>query len=183
MIESLKGTVLEQGENFLLLKVGPVGLRINFLKVQGILSPGEEVTIFTHLILREDQAAIYGFLKREDLEVFRELLKVNGVGPRMAQNIVSRILPGELNQAVERNNPAPLLKIPGIGKKTAFKILLALQEKNILPSLPDKEWQEAFQALISLGFDRREVLERLNRLDFKGGKLTFTEIVKEALRG
>ncbi len=183
MIESLKGKVIEQGENYLLLQVGPVGLRINFLKLQGTISPGEEVTLFAHLILREDQAAIYGFLNRGDLEVFRELLKVNGVGPRMAQNIVSRILPGELNQAVERNNPAPLLKVPGIGKKTALKILLALQEKNIFPSLPDKEWQEAFQALISLGFDRDEALERLNRLNLKGGKLTFNEIVKEALRG
>ncbi|MCR4428937.1 MAG: Holliday junction branch migration protein RuvA [Caldiserica bacterium] len=182
MIERLTGTVVEQGENFLLLQVGPLGLKIHFLKVQGAFSPGEEVTIHTHLILRDDQLSLFGFLSRGDLEVFKELLKVNGVGPRLAQNIVSRVLPGELNQAVERNNPAPLMKVPGVGKKTALKILIALQEKTISPSLPTREWQEAFQALISLGFDRSEALERLNRLNLKGENLTFTQIIKEALK-
>lgn len=182
MIESLEGTLIEQGDSYILLQIGPVSLRINFLKKQGKLTPGEIVKVFTHLIAREDQLALFGFLKRGELEAFRELLKVNGVGPRLAQNIVAQTLPGELREAVERNNPTPLLKVPGVGKKTALKILLALQEKTLTPSLPGKEWQEALEALINLGFDRGEALEKLNKVDLKKEKLSPAEIIKEALK-
>jgi|YelNatPaOPRAMG01_1025707.scaffolds.fasta_scaffold11222_2 Holliday junction DNA helicase RuvA len=182
MIEAVEGTIIEQAENYLLLKIGPFTFKINFLKKQGILNPGEEVRFFTHLTLHEDQFILFGFLKKEELETFRALLKVNGIGPRLAQSIVAQILPGELKDAVERNNPTPLLKVPGVGRKTALKILLALQGKNLVPHFPGKEWEEALEALTDLGFDRGEALEKLNRLNLKKEKLDVAEIIKEALK-
>ncbi|MGB9553290.1 MAG: Holliday junction branch migration protein RuvA [bacterium] len=182
MIEAVEGTIIEQAENHLLLQIGPLTLKINFLRKQGILDPGKKVRFFTHFFAHEDQFILFGFLKKEELETFRELLKVNGIGPRLAQSIVAQILPGELKEAVEHNNPVPLLKVPGVGRKTALKILLALQGKNLTLHFPGKEWEEALEALINLGFERGEALEKLNQVNLKKGKLNVAEIIKEALK-
>lgn len=183
MIESVQGLLIEQGENYILVQVGPLALRINFLRHQGYFPPGEMVTIYTHFLIREDQLSLYGFLEKGELEVFRSLLKINGVGPRLAQNIIARISPGELREAVERNNPQVLEKVPGIGKKTANKILFSLKEKTSWQMLPGKDWKEALDALIALGFDESEALDRISRVNLKKEKITPAEIIKEALKG
>lgn len=181
MIEQIEGTVVLQGESEVQLRVGPFVLRLHYLMRQGAFKPGTQVTLHTHLIFKEDLIALFAFREREELALFRHLLTVPGVGPRTGQGIVAYVGPAGLGQAIKSGNPTSLLAVPGIGKKTATKILFALRDTDL--SLPQEEWREVLEALLVLGFDEGEARRRLAAIDLKRPGLTIEAVVKEALQG
>src|SRR5690349_9511440 len=126
MIGRLTGTLAEKSPPQLLVDVNGVGYEVDvpmssFYNLPGV---GERVTLLTHFVVREDAQVLYGFLTHEERATFRQLVKISGVGPRTALSILSGLSVAELSQAVSAQQTARLVKVPGIGKKTAERLLL-----------------------------------------------------------
>lgn len=164
MIASLRGRVLTRGENHLVLEVGGIGFQVHtptsLLNQLGSL--GGEVQFFTHLHVRENELTLYGFGSEEELTLFNLLLGVNGVGPKSALAILSVLPPDAFRTAVAAGDPTLLQRTPGIGKKTAERIILDLKDKVVkegwvpLPAAFPAE-PEVVAALTSLGYSLTEV--------------------------
>ena len=131
MIARLSGRLLEKGEDTAVLDVGGVGYLVHLSAASLLALPatGEPVTLRTITHVREDALDLYGFTSPEEEDVFRALVQVKGVGPRAAQNILSGIQPRELAQAVAQGDLARLTKVPGVGKKTAERLVVELKDK------------------------------------------------------
>ncbi len=130
MIALLDGYVAAKSETSLIVMVGGVGLRV--LCPQHTLAEarvGEAVRLHTHLIVREDDLTLVGFANEEELSLFESLMRVQGVGPRLALNVLSFMAPDALRLAIGQDQPDLLARVPGVGKKTAQKIVLELKDK------------------------------------------------------
>lgn len=173
MIASINGSLLKRGKDHLVVSVGGVGLRINTPKtvLENVGDIGREIFLHTHLIVRETELTLYGFAKEDELELFTILLGVNGVGPKVALAIVSTLSPEMLKSAIIREESAALQRVPGIGKKTAQKIMFELQSKLDLsaesamsvPLVADSD-AEVIDFLTSLGFSIVEAQTALQRV-------------------
>jgi Holliday junction DNA helicase RuvA len=156
MIASVEGEVLGVGEDHLIIKVGGVGLRVFVPAGLRALRVGDRTALHTHLIVREDLLALYGFETQQDCDFFNLLLGVNGVGPRTAIAILSALSVDALRRAVLSEQPEIFARVPGVGKKTAQKILLHLQGKvsgtvgDVMPTLEVDS--EVLDALTGLGY-------------------------------
>lgn len=131
MIASLEGTILKIGENSLIVGVGGVGLRVFVPRnvLEQLPGQGRKIFLHTHLIVRENDLTLYGFDTEEDLLLFDTLLGVNGVGPKVALSILGTLSPELLRGAVMREETAVLQRVPGIGKKTAERVMFQLRDK------------------------------------------------------
>ena len=140
---------------------------------------GEAVTLHTHLVVREDAQALYGFGTQEERAVFRQLLKISGVGARTALSVLSGLSVPELAQAVALQETARLTKIPGVGKKTAERLLLELKGKlaDARPAVPGAS--DVLDALLGLGYSEKEALAALKGLP---PGLPLTEGIRAALK-
>jgi Holliday junction DNA helicase RuvA len=186
MIGRLTGLLAEKNPPQLLLNVGGVGYEVDvpmstFYNLPGV---GQEVTLLTHFIVREDAQILFGFLTPEERRTFRELIKISGVGPRMALALLSGLSVSELVQAVAQQEAGRLVKVPGIGKKTAERLLLELKGKlgdALAPSAtPASDNQsDILQALLALGYNEREAAAALKALPADVG---VSEGIKIALR-
>ena len=171
MIGRLTGTLAEKSPPQLLIDVNGVGYEVDvpmssFYNLPGL---GERVTLLTHFIVREDAQILFGFLTHDERQTFRQLIKITGVGPRMALSLLSGLSVGELAQAVARQETARLVKVPGIGKKTAERLLLELKGKlgdalAAPASVASDAQADILQALIALGYSDREAAAALKRL-------------------
>ena len=151
MIAYLKGEVVEIEEDKLILECGTIGYNISMpaSALDGTLRPGQEVKIHTHLHVREDAMQLYGFLTRDDLKMFRMLLGVSGIGPKAALGILSGLSADELRFAVLSDDVKTISRAPGVGKKTAQKMILELKDKLDLQEAFDTKTmhvQDASQA-------------------------------------
>ena len=173
MISYVKGALAEKSGDRIVVEAGPVGLGIYVpLSVLEVLPPlGEEVKIYTYLQVREDDLSLYGFLNRQDLDMFRRLIGVNGIGPKGALGILSALSPDDLRLAILTGDAKAISKAPGVGAKTAQRIILDLKEKvsaeEMLASVADTEertsvplmqeaGREAATALVALGYSNLE---------------------------
>lgn len=130
MIASLSGRVQEVLADSLVVEIGGVGLQVYApAPTRDRLHPGDAVFLHTHLVVREDSLTLYGFETRESREFFNLLLTVNGVGPRLALNVLSHLSPDAIRRAVFHEQAEVFSRVPGVGKKTAQKILLQLQDR------------------------------------------------------
>lgn len=171
MIGRLTGTLAEKSPPQLLIDANGVGYEVDvpmssFYNLPGL---GERVTLLTHFIVREDAQILFGFLTHDERQTFRQLIKITGVGPRMALSLLSGLSVGELAQAVARQETARLVKVPGIGKKTAERLLLELKGKLAdalaAPATVASDAQaDILQALIALGYSDREAAAALKSL-------------------
>jgi len=172
MIGRLTGLIAEKSPPQVLLDVNGVGYEIDvpmspFFNLPGL---GERVTLLTHFVVREDAQVLFGFLTAPERATFRLLVKISGVGPRTALAILSGLSVGELAQAVTRQDSGRLVKVPGIGKKTAERLLLELKGKLgadlALPtSTPVSDAQaDIVQALVALGYNERDANAALKAL-------------------
>jgi Holliday junction DNA helicase RuvA len=171
MIGRLVGTLAEKSPPQLLIDVNGVGYEVDvpmssFYNLPGL---GERVTLLTHFIVREDAQILFGFLTHDERQAFRQLIKITGVGPRMALSLLSGLSVGELAQAVARQETGRLVKVPGIGKKTAERLLLELKGKLadalVAPATVASDAQaDILQALIALGYSDREAAAALKSL-------------------
>lgn len=172
MIASLSGTVQKIESNGLVILVGGVGLRVYAPRtvLEDVGGPGRSLSLHTHLIVREDELSLYGFATEEDLALFLLLLGVNGVGPRVALSILSTLSPELLKSAIMREETAVLQRVPGIGKKTAERIMFQLRDKlgsaaatgAVLP-ISDVD-ADVIDILTGLGFSIVEAQTALQRL-------------------
>ena len=145
---------------------------------------GDKVSLLTHFVVREDAQLLYGFATHPEREAFRQLIKISGVGPRTALSVLSGMSVGELAQAVTLQEAGRLVKVPGIGKKTAERLLLELKGKlgaDIgLPTHPVNDAQtDILQALLALGYSDREAAISLKALPADVG---VSEGIKLALK-
>jgi Holliday junction DNA helicase RuvA len=171
MIGRLTGTLAEKSPPQLLIDVNGVGYEVDvpMSSFYNLPSLGERVTLLTHFIVREDAQILFGFLTHDERQTFRQLIKITGVGPRMALSLLSGLSVGELAQAVARQETARLVKVPGIGKKTAERLLLELKGKLAdalaAPATVASDAQaDILQALVALGYSDREAAAALKSL-------------------
>ena len=201
MIAYLKGEVVEIEEEKLILECGDIGYNISMpaSALDGTLRPGQEVKIHTHLHVREDAMQLYGFLTRDDLKMFRMLLGVSGIGPKAALGILSGLSADELRFAVLSDDIKTISRAPGVGKKTAQKMILELKDKLDLQEAFDTKTmhvqeasqaetgglvdakKEAVQALTALGYSGSEALRAVKQVDVSPD-MNVEEILKQALK-
>ena len=171
MIASLQGQVIQIGEDNLIVEVGGIGYLVyvtEFL-VQS-QRRGETVSLFTHLVVREDSLTLYGFQEQEEVSLFQELIKVNGVGPRLALETLSTHNPDVIKRAVLNKQEEIFSQVSGIGKKTAQKILLSLEDRisftDEMVFSPETAGinAEVQQVLVTLGYSVLEAQAALQAL-------------------
>ncbi len=138
MISLVRGAVAAQGADFLVIDVGGVGLRVSVpASLAGEAArPGQEVSLHTYLHVRENELTLYGFAAEEQLGLFRLLLGVQGIGPRVAMSILSHLTPDRLRSAIVQEDALALSRVPGIGPKTAKKLVFDLRDK-VAAELPE----------------------------------------------
>lgn len=195
MIGSLKGTVAQlEAEYCIVDTAGGVGYRV-FMPSAHLaqLVLGKEVRIHVHTAVREDAILLYGFLSREYYDLFEILLTVSGVGPKMALGILSAIKPDAFYTAVSNKDVKMLVKLPGVGKKTAERMLLELKDKVSGSSESDDVVQEiaeaggsgavaeAIEALVSLGYSNSEIIPVLKEIP-DCANLSGEAILRQALK-
>jgi Holliday junction DNA helicase RuvA len=166
MIDMLWGTLGSVGGDSVVLDVGGVGFRVAMTPagIAGLPARGREVTLHTHLNVREDQMALFGFASAADRDLFRLLLGATGIGPRLALAILATLPPADLHRAVRAEDAAALTAVPGIGRKSAQRLILELQSRLDLPDtvpVPSTPLAEAREALEGLGYQAAEVREAL----------------------
>ncbi|MES3014098.1 MAG: Holliday junction branch migration protein RuvA [Pseudomonadota bacterium] len=186
MIGRITGTLAEKSPPQLLIDVNGVGYEVDvpmssFYNLPGL---GERVTLLTHFVVREDAQVLFGFLTHDERATFRLLVKISGVGPRTALSILSGLSVNELAQAVSLQESARLVKVPGIGKKTAERLLLELKGKlgdaiTVPTSIANNAQGDILQALLALGYSDREAAAALKALPADVG---VSDGIKLALR-
>jgi holliday junction DNA helicase RuvA len=159
MIASLNGTIIQRETGSLVLEVGGVGLQVHVpASLCEQVHLGERLLLHTYLVVRQDALTLYGFESLDGREIFTQLLTVNGVGPRVAMSILSALEPDTIRRAVFHEQIELLSRVPGVGKKTAQKILLQLQDRmkaveGLEPITAISEADsEVLDALTSLGY-------------------------------
>jgi len=187
MIGRLTGLVAEKSPPQVLIDVNGVGYEVDVPMSSFFNLPnlGERSTLLIHMVVREDAQQFYGFLTHEERNTFRELVKISGVGPRTALSILSGLSVADLAGAVSRQEGGRLQKVPGIGKKTAERLLLELKGK-LAPSLATPGWAatsdaqgDILQALIALGYSDKEAQVALKQLP---AGVSVSEGIKQALK-
>jgi len=188
MIGRLTGILLEKTPPQLVVDVHGVGyeLDVPMSTFFNLPASGEKVSLFTHFSVREDAQQLYGFLTAKEREVFRLLIKISGVGPKMALSVLSGLSVDELAQAVTTQDSGRLVKIPGLGKKTADMLLLELNGK-LAEALPSagvaaggaRVAQDALHALLALGYSDKEANAALKQLP---DDLTVEDTIRQALK-
>ncbi|HDP89165.1 MAG TPA: Holliday junction branch migration protein RuvA [Thioalkalivibrio sp.] len=200
MIGRLRGEIVYKRPPQLLLDVNGVGYELEapMSTFYGLPETGSATTLFTHLLVREDAHILYAFASEGEREMFRALLKVNGVGAKMALAILSGMNAAEFRRCVMMNDAAALTRLPGIGKKTAERLIVEMRdrvEKSVdagegLPPvtggaapaavLPADAVEEAVQALIALGYKPQEASRMVSRVEH--GDRCCEDIIRDALK-
>jgi Holliday junction DNA helicase RuvA len=172
MIGRITGLLAEKAPPLVLLDAAGVGYEIDvpMSTFYNLPALGERVSLLTHFVVREDAQQLFGFLTADERAAFRQLLRISGVGPRTALSILSGLSVAELSMAVSRQDGARLVKVPGIGKKTAERLLLELKGKlgadlAVPAAAPLSGHQgDIVQALIALGYNERDANAALKAL-------------------
>jgi Holliday junction DNA helicase RuvA len=187
MIARLSGTVWEIGEDHLVIQVGGVGLRVRVPSrlLARIDRVGQPLDLFTHLHVRDNELGLFGFLTEEELALFKLLLSVSGVGPKVALALLGTVAPDTLRQAVAQEQPGLLSRVPGIGPKTARAIIFYLKDKIIPAGVEAAPWlsdndAEVIAALTGLGFSLVEAQTALQSLP-RDDDMPVEERVRQAL--
>ncbi|MCI7718827.1 Holliday junction branch migration protein RuvA [[Pasteurella] aerogenes] len=201
MIGRLTGIIIEKQPPEMLLDVQGVGyeLLLPMTSFYDLPELNQQVTLFTHLVVREDAHLLFGFAQKNDRTLFRELIKTNGVGPKLALAILSAMSVNEFAYAIEREELSKLVKIPGVGKKTAERLLVELKgkfkgvaqgdffvESRHLPSLErpsvstDVSLDDAIAALIALGYKPANAEKMVKKV--AKPELSSEQLIREALK-
>ncbi len=170
MIASIRGTVQQTGGNWVVIELGGMGIKVSVpVPLAARARPGEPLALFTHLQVREDALALFGFETPDQLSFFELLLSVSGIGPKVALSLLSHFSTDALRQAVGGGRPERLSGIPGVGKKTAEKIIFHLKDKLAAGAeAGGAGWSETdtevIAALTSLGYSIVEAQTALQRI-------------------
>ncbi len=197
MIAWLKGALLEKKVEGIVLNVGGVGyqLRVPLSTYYTLPEMGEAVALRVYTHVREDQISLYGFATETEREWFQHLIRVSGIGPRLAVNILSGISTDDLELAIVSGDASRLQAIPGIGKKMAARMIVELKERyptlktteqegdRCLPESASTLFTDAVSALMNLGFHPREASKTVRKLLSESREtLTLRDVIKDALK-
>lgn len=201
MIGRLRGIIVEKQPPLVLLEAGGVGYEVHMPMTCFYELPeaGQEAIVFTHFVVREDAQLLFGFNNKQERTLFRELIKVNGVGPKLALAILSGMSAQQFVNAVEREEPAALIKLPGIGKKTAERLVVEMKDRfkglhgdlftpatDLVLTTPgsvtpvDDAEQEAVAALVALGYKPQEASRMVSKIARPDA--SSETLIREALR-
>ena len=199
MIAFVKGQIEDISEENVVVDVGNIGINIKISARTSSLLPGigRQVKLFTYTLVREDTFQLYGFLTQDDLNIFKKLITVNGIGPKGGLTILSVMNADDLRFAVLSGDAAAIARAPGVGKKTAERVILDLKDKisledtlihkemqmpgkNDLPS-GDVALNEAVEALIALGYSSSDALRAVKSVE-GGDAMDVEELLKLALK-
>ena len=198
MISYIRGELISIEEEKVIVEVNGVGFGI-FMPAQSmnlLPSVGEEVKLHTYMNVREDAMQLFGFLTKDDLKVFKLVIGVSGIGPKGGLSILSHLSPDELRFAVMSHDAKAISGAPGIGKKTAEKLIIELKDKlnmdDVLERISDTSdttvihgsnqiQTEAVQALVALGYGNAEALRAVKKVEAQEDA-TVEEILKQALK-
>ncbi len=201
MISYIRGRLAELEEDKVIVDVGGVGFGIFMpARAMGMLPPaGNEVKLFTYLNVKEDAMQLFGFLTRDDLHVFKLLIGVSGIGPKGGLSILSALSPDDLRFAVMAGDVKAISAAPGIGKKTAEKLIVELRDKLSIEDTPGhlsgggeaalhgqgqpgaEVQSEAVQALVALGYGSTEALKAVKQVE-DAEDMTAGDVLKQALK-
>ncbi len=188
MIGRLSGTLLEKTPPLVLIDCNGVGYEceVPMSTFYNLPAIGEKVVMLTHFVVREDAQLLYGFGTSQERATFRQLLKVNGIGAKSALSILSGLSIDDLVQAVAMQEPAMLTRVPGVGKKTAERLLLELKDKFTIDgvaamssSQSNSASSDILNALLALGYHEREAMASVKLLD---KDISVAEGIKQALK-
>jgi Holliday junction DNA helicase RuvA len=200
MIGRIKGTLLEKTPPHILVDVQGLGYEIEvpMSTLFRLSELGKAVELHTHFVVREDAQLLYGFYTKEERALFRALIKVNGVGPKMGIAILSGIGADDFARCVNQDDTAALVKIPGVGKKTAERLIVEMRDKmrDWLPSdggfeltadgapLPvsDTELHEAESALIALGYKPAQASKAVAQASKQLGSASAEDLIRQSLK-
>jgi len=193
VIGHLRGRLVAKHPPQLVVDVGGVGYEVEapMSTFYGLPATGAEVQLHTHLVVREDAHVLYGFGTERERSLFRELIKVSGVGPRIALAILSGVSVDEFQRCVDGHDVAALVRVPGIGRKTAERLVIELRDRlGGLPGPstgvggggagPGGAQAEAFAALVALGYRAPEITRLLQKVD--PSVSSTEELIRHALR-
>ncbi len=195
MIAHLKGKIISKNPPEVLIEVGGIGYEVlcpmsTFYELDNLT---EDVLLFTHLSIKEDAHTLFGFITKDEKSVFRELIRVNGVGPKVALAILSNLSVHSLVECISTEDSDLLAKTPGIGKKTALKLIVELKDRLIKVELSgstaktsglkqdsNPNARQAIDALLSLGFKAKEANRMVSKIEDKD--LSTEQIIRLALQ-
>lgn len=201
MIGRLRGILIEKNPGQILVEAAGLGYEVDIPYTTFFHLPeaGQEVVLHTHFAVREDAHSLFGFASRLDRDLFRLLIKVNGVGPRLAVGILSGLDADQFIRCVEQRDASALVKLPGVGKKTAERLLIDMGDrigqlegqfvaggavrKSDIASRPQREpeaTEEAEAALIALGYKPQEASKAISRVAEEG--MSREELIRQALK-
>jgi Holliday junction DNA helicase RuvA len=191
MIAHLRGRLLSKHPNEAIVEAGGVGydVTISVPTFSDLPEVGGEVALHIHTHVREDALALYGFLRTSEKQLFEKLISVSGIGPKLAITILSGMPADEMAGAIRGNDVAKLTRIPGIGKKTAERMVLELRDKlpkeafgevPVLPSISPVE-EDVLSALMNLGYQRPAAERALATVSKNGKSISFDVMFREAL--
>ncbi len=200
MIQFLRGILAAVGTDQILVETGGIGYGIYMPQaaLSSLPPVGEEVLIYTYLNVKEDDLQLFGFLYRDDLEIFKQLITVSGIGPKGALGILSALSSDEFRMAVLSGDARAIAAAPGIGKKTAEKLILELKDRFSMEDVLDHAagpgtatgaaligdsdiLSDAVQALVALGYGNTEALRAVRQVE-TGPDTSVNEVLKEALK-
>jgi len=195
MIGHLKGTIISKNPPEVILEVGGIGYEVlcpmsTFYQLDNL---SEDVLLFTHLSIKEDGHTLFGFITKDEKNIFRELIRVNGVGPKVALAILSHLTVKSLIECISTEDSDLLAKTPGIGKKTALKLIVELQDRlvklelvgspeatNQMDQRNNPNSKQAIEALQSLGFKTKEANRMVSKIDDQD--LSTEQLIRLALQ-
>lgn len=203
MLGRIRGILAEKTPPFILVDVMGVGyeLQLPMTSLYQLPEIGNEVTIYTHFVVREDAQLLFGFATKNERTLFREVIKANGVGPKLALTILSGMSAQQFIQAVQESDVTALVKLPGVGKKTAERLLVEMKDRlgnlefnkdiditstnlQVVGSAGENSSQkaksEAISALVALGYSQVQANKMVK--DVYQDELTSEELIREALR-
>jgi Holliday junction DNA helicase RuvA len=191
MIGYLTGNLISKKPTQILLDVGGVGYLVNISisTFDKLPDKSENVSLFTYLNVREDVLDLYGFFTRAEKDMFELLISISGVGPKLAQSILSGIELDELTEALKTGNLGRIVAIPGIGRKTGERMIVELRDKigalaEQIMSVDDKNYSmhtDAVTALTSLGYNRKVAERTIRAIQESNSTIEIEELIKSAL--
>ena len=195
MIASLRGVLTEKTATHCVVETGGVGylVGVSTQTARVLPAPGDPVFLHTHLVVREDAQLLFGFAELEERRLFELLITVSGVGPKVALAVLSGLRPADLARAIRDENLAVLVGVPGVGRKTAERLVVDLRDKLEIMTAPApagpargvlpraERWDDAVAALVRLGYSPPQATQAVRRVADEDEELSLEDVVRRAL--
>lgn len=184
MIASIRGLLLYKKPDYVVIECNGIGYHVNVpvRLLSNLPEIGVEVFLYIYTHVREDAIQLFGFQSEDEKKIFIALINISGIGPKIAMSILSTFKPSDLQVALDKEDIAMLCRIPGLGKKTAQRLILELREK--LPKSEERTdavYDDTLSALINLGYKKADAILAIEKA-YKSGHTTLESLLKDALR-